>query len=273
MIGVVTDSNAQLPPAIVHRYAVEVVPIGIAIDGTPYREGIDLDVDEFYARLAAGARVSTSAPPPGAFVEAYEALARRGADRILSIHVGAELSGTFNSARLAVAASPVAVELVDTTTASFALGCCVWEAAEQLAIGASLDAAATAARAVADRVGNVFIVGGLEFVRRSGRLAAGVGVHSGHPVLALEDGALRAVATALDADDALDVMTKYVEAGIDGGCGRVGVGDAEMPALAARLADQLGRSGRNTEVVRYTVGPSVGCHTGPGTVGAVFYRR
>jgi len=273
VIGLVTDSNAQLPVALVDRYDIEVVPLGIVINGKPYREGVDLDVDDFYAQLAAGAQVSTSTPPPGAFIEAYEALTARGADAILSVHVGSDLSATLSAARVAAASSPVAVELVDSETASFALGCCVWEAAGQLAAGASLERAASVARQVAARVGNVFIVGGLDLARRGGRLALDVQADSGLPVLALEGGVIRAVGSAADVDDAVGVMTDYVQARIDAGDVRVGVGDAQVPKLASLLAERLSSLEGVVEVVRYTVGPSVGCHTGPGAVGAVFYRR
>ena len=273
MIGLVTDSNAQLPAALIERYGIVVVPLGIVIDGTPYREGVDLDVDDFYARLSTGAQVSTSTPPPGAFIEAYESLAAQGAEAILSVHVGAELSGTFGSARLASRSSPVPVELVDSETASFALGCCVWEAAEKLANNATLDQAANAARGVAANIGNVFIVGALELARRGGRLAPDVDTADGLPVLALEDKAMRSVGSAADADDALDAMMDYVKERIGYGNVRVGVGDARVPELAGLLAERLSSLSGVIEVVRYTVGPSVGCHTGPGTVGAVFYER
>jgi fatty acid-binding protein DegV len=74
-VALATDSSAQLPALLVERYGIHVIPIGIVIDGVPYREGKDLDVDEFYARLRNGAKVSTATPPPGDFVEAYEAIA------------------------------------------------------------------------------------------------------------------------------------------------------------------------------------------------------
>jgi DegV family protein with EDD domain len=272
-IGLVTDSNAQLPYALVEQYGIQVVPLGIVIEGALYREGVDLDVDDFYARLGAGAQVSTSAPPPGAFIEIYEKLAGTGAKAILSIHVGSELSGTLGSARLACGSSPVPIEFVDSGTASFALGCCVWEAGERLARGETLEQAAAAARMVAERVGNVFIVGGLDLARRGGRLASDVEDADGVPVLALERGAMRQVAAAGDSDDAVEIMTRYVAPRVEGGGVRVGVGDAQVPDLAKDLADRLRALPEVVELVRYSVGPSVGCHTGPGTVGAVFYQR
>ena len=71
-VAIVTDSNAQLPE-VLRRFDVGVVPLTVVMGGQPFREGIDLTSDEFYARLAAGVEVTTAAPSPGDFVTAYEA--------------------------------------------------------------------------------------------------------------------------------------------------------------------------------------------------------
>ena len=75
MIGLVTDSNAQLPGDLRERYQVAVVPLTVVVDDHPYREGVDITAAEFYERLAAGAAVSTAAPSPGAVLTAYQQLA------------------------------------------------------------------------------------------------------------------------------------------------------------------------------------------------------
>ncbi|MDP9389407.1 MAG: DegV family protein, partial [Actinomycetota bacterium] len=200
MIGLCTDSNSQVPPDLARRYGVEVVPLTVTVDGEEFLEGVDLDADGFYARFAAGATpaVTTAAPSPGRFVAAYEALAAAGADEILSVHIGSAISGTFNAARLAAQASPVPVRLVDTGTASFGVTCCLWEAAEAVAAGASLEDAARVAEAVAGRTGNVFVVRAVELVRRGGRLGdAGTSLEpDAIPVVRLRGGAYEPVAEA-----------------------------------------------------------------------------
>ena len=142
MIALVTDSSTQVPPLLRDRYGITVVPLTIVIDGTAYLEGVDLDTAEFVSRMRSGASVSTAAPSPGQFAQAYGEMAASGAEGIVSVHVGSELSGTLGAARLGAASSPVPVELVDTGTASFAAGCCVWAAAEALRAGAGMATAA-----------------------------------------------------------------------------------------------------------------------------------
>ena len=281
MIGLVTDSNAQLPTDLARRYRVEVVPFTVTLDGVEHAEGEDLDADAFWARFEGRTpAVTTSQPSPGRFAAAYGAVAARGAEEILSIHIGSAVSGTVNSARLAADRAPVPVRVVDTGTASFAVACCVWEAAEALARGASAEEAAAVAGAVGSRVGNVFVVGALDLARAGGRLA-----RPGHraataqpepraggiPVLSLRGGTMEMVGHADDLDGAADAMADAVRAGGSGLRVGVGLADPGAAPLARALEARLAEAPEVRETVRYRVGPSVGAHTGPGTVGAVFY--
>ncbi len=270
MIGLVTDSSTQVPALLRERYGIMVVPLTIVVDGAAYLEGVDLDTAEFVARMSSGAAVSTAAPSPGQFAQAYGELAAAGAEAIVSVHVGSELSGTLGAARLGAASSPVPVELVDTGTASFAAGCCVWAAAEALLAGGGMAGAAGAARRAAARMGNVFIVASLDPARRGGRLAAGAEAER-IPVIALEGKEMQVVSEADDEVAAVDVMSGYVDGWARPGERlRVGVGDTDNDGLAGLLARELARRPFVAEVVRYSVGPSVAAHTGPGTVGAVW---
>ena len=275
MIGLVTDSNAQLPPELARRYGVEVVPFTVTLDGVEHAEGEDLDADGFWARFEDRTpAVTTSQPSPGRFAAAYEAVAARGADEILSIHIGCAVSGTVNSARLAADSAPVPVRVVDTGSASFAVACCVWEAGEALSRGASAEEAAAIAGAVASRVGNVFVVGGLGLARAGGRLAEPGGPApsgEGIPLLTLKGGAMHVVGHAADLRRAAAAMAEAVRASGPGLRVGVGVADARAEPLAAALEGHLAVAPEVHEIVRYRVGPSVGAHTGPGTVGAVFY--
>jgi DegV family protein with EDD domain len=269
--ALVTDSNAQMPAELRDRYGVRVVPLTVVVDGEPYREGVELDTADFYRRLGAGAEVSTSAPAPGDVMKVYDEAAAAGATEILSIHIGSNTSGTVNAVKLAVGASSVPVEVVDTGTASFAVACCVWAAGEVLTGGGKLGPAGEAARSAADQVGNVFIVGGLDLARRGGRLAEGAGAGEGVPVLALAGGQMQSVAHVHDVEAAVDAMAEYLQTTAAGRRQRVGVGDAVASDLADAFEARLRPLPEVAELVRYEIGPSVGAHTGPGTVGACFF--
>ena len=270
MIALVTDSNSQLPDELARRYAITVVPLHVSVDGVDHLEGVDLDADGFYARFENGASptVSTSQPSPGQFAAAYAAAAAAGADEIVSIHIGSSVSGTCNSARLAAAGSPVPVRIVDTGTASFAVACCVWEAAVALAAEADADGVVAAAESVAATVGNVFVVRALSFPRAGGRLAEGA---DGVPVLSLIAGTMQPIAQVRSLDEAADAMAAHILAAGDGLRVGIGVADRGAAPLWQGLEDRLRGARSVAELVRYRIGPSVGAHTGPGTAGAVYY--
>lgn len=273
MIALVTDSNAQLPVELAERYRVEVVPMTVTVDGTDYAEGVDLDADDFYALFEGGPpSVSTSQPSPGRFAETYARVAEQGATQILSIHIGSAVSGTLNSARVAADRCPVPVRLVDTGTASFGVACCVWEAAEALKGGATVEDAASVAAELGTRVGNVFTVHALDLARSGGRLRVGVDQDDdGIAVLSLVEGEIRRIGRATDVDEAARVMADYVTSA--GSSLRVAIGVADRAAAPfwTALESLLYDAEEVREVVRYRIGPSVGAHTGPGTAGAFFY--
>jgi DegV family protein with EDD domain len=277
MIGrtaVVTDSASYLPDEVRRRFGVFIVPLVVTIDGRDYREGVDLDAADFYPMLQAAASVTTSQPSPGAVLEVYRAAAAAGAREIVSVHVGASLSGTVQSAMLAAASSPVPVTVVDSGQASFAEGLVVWAVLEALSRGrAAADAPEIAARA-SGRIGNTFVVEALDALRRGGRLEPDARAES-VPVLALTGGRVRVTGQAGTIDDAVSLMAETVAeaaAAARGGL-RVGIGHGGAEPIACELRRRVKAMAGVAELIEYVVGPSIGAHTGAGNAGAVFIDR
>jgi DegV family protein with EDD domain len=266
-IGLCTDSNAQLPPELIERYDVAVVPLTVTIDGRDFLEGVDLNADEFYDRYSQGRTptVATSQPSPGQFALAYDELVDQGCTQILSVHVASSLSGTLNAARLAARSVPIPVRLVDSGTASFGVACSVWAAGEAILAGASFDQAACVAESLAPRIGNVFVLGAFDLMH-AGALAAGLPRGDGVPILTFSDGQVQVVEQVSTMAEAVDSMAGRAIAWGGRLRAAVGVADRGAAPLSEALADALGQAENVVEVVRYRVGPSIGALTGPGTV-------
>ena len=280
MIGktaVVVDSAAYLPQRLIERYDVIVAPLSVQLDGREYLEGVDITAAEFYERLPLACSVSTSQPSPGRILSCYERAAEGGAERVLSIHIGSNTSGTVQSARVAAASSPLPVTIVDTGQASFAEGLCAWEAIDALAEGATVEAAAQRAHAASATVGNTFVVKALDLLKRGGRLVADAGpAPEGVPVLALASGRVRVVGTARTLDEAVEAMAAQIESAAGATNGhrlRVGIGHGAAPEVARALRSRVETMPRVGEIVDYVVGPSIGAHAGAGNAGAVFVPR
>ncbi|MDH3755417.1 MAG: DegV family protein [Acidimicrobiia bacterium] len=274
MIGLVTDSTSQIPAELCARYDVEVVAIPVMVDGRSYLEGVDLDADGFYDLFASGTipAVSTSQPSPGQFVAAYRRLAAAGADEILSVHVGESLSGTLNSARIARDEVDIPVRLVDSNTVSFGITCCLWEAAEAIAGGAGMEAAAVIAESTAARVRSVFIIQALDFVLKGGRGAGcDLRLSDDVPVLKTTGPHISQTATGRGVEELCDLMAAEMHA--DGAPIRAAVclADVDAKPFADGLEERLADRTDVVDLVRYRVGPSVGVHTGPGTAGGFWY--
>lgn len=261
-VRICTDSSAQLPAELADDIGAIVVPVPVSLGGRLFEEGVDLEPDWFYERLAAGARATTSQPSPARFEQAYEAAAVAGATEVLSVHLGSRVSGTVESARTAARSARLAVTVVDTGTASFGVGICVLEAARALARGASSDEAIALVGRLAPRIGNVFVA----VEAPGGRVPSDPGI----PLFSFVAGRSLRLPAADSSEDAAAAMAAHV---LDRpGTLGVAVGHAAAPteASADLLAESLAREGV-AQVVRYRVGPSVGAHTGPLSFGAFWW--
>lgn len=273
-IAVVTDSASYLPDSVRRQFGVRVVPLTVTVDGRDYREGVDLDADLFYPMLERAGSVTTSQPSPGAILEAYHAAVDEGAASIVSIHIGAALSGTLQSARLAASMSPIPVTVVDSGQASFAEGLVVWEVLEALAAGADPASTPDVARDASTRIGNTFVVKALDLLRRGGRLEQGAHADA-VPVLAYSDGVVRVTGSADTLDAAVELMARTIrEAAASAPHGlRVGIGHGAAEPIACELRRHVREMSGVTEIVEYVVGPSIGAHAGAGNAGAVYIDR
>ena len=193
-VRVITDSTADLPPEMAAELGIEVVPLNVHFGTDTFRDGIDLSADEFYERLVASScPPTTSQPSVGAFLEVYQK-ALEGADGIVSVHISAKLSGTWNSAIQAreQLADPSRVQVVDTGQASMGLGWVAVAAARAAQAGASLEEVAREAQSTAEQVRVLFLVDTLEFLQKGGRIGKAQAmfgsVLSIKPLLTIQEG-------------------------------------------------------------------------------------
>ena len=274
MIALVTDSASQIPSELAERLGAHVVPITVTIDGTEHREGLDLTADDFWGRVEDGnvPEIATSQPSPGEIAAVYEAALAAGATAIVSVHVGADVSGTVNAAKLAAALVNVPVHVVDSGTASFGVTACLWRAADAIAAGSTAADAAAAAAALAPSIGTSFILQGLDFARAGGRFEQTLPADADDVIVLAGFGtALDIVGSARDAEALCDLIVAPFTA--DGRPVRTGVGlaDDSTTVLTEMIEARLRADDLVTEVVRYRVGPSIAAHTGPGTAGGFWW--
>jgi DegV family protein with EDD domain len=286
-VALVTDSTASLPATTVARRGITVVPLQVVIGATAYDESVDDTVENrvtpkmLAEALSEWVPVSTSRPNPEAILEVYDKLAAEGIDEIVSVHISAELSGTFESAQLAARRASVPVTVVDSRQVGMGTGFAVLAAADAIEAGADAETAAAAARTRAQNTTSLFYVDTLEYLRRGGRMGAAAALVGSalavKPILTVDDGRVgpfEKVRTAAKALSRLEELA--VEAAGDAEVD-VAVAHLASPdratALAERLADRLGSRLGEREISVGEIGAVLGAHVGPGMVAVAVARR
>ncbi len=275
-VAVVTDSTAYLPAELLEQYGIEVVPLYVILAGRSGTEGHSIGSADVAQVLGTrGGRVSTSRPTPGDFVAAYRRLLDAGADRLVSIHLSAEMSGTWDAARLA--ASQVGehiVTVVDSRSAAMGCGFAVLAAARAAAAGADAAAVADAARRAAATTRMFFVVDTLEHLRRGGRIGSAAALLGSalavKPVLHVVDGSVVPLEKVRTSARALNRLVQLVVEEVAGRPVSLAVHHLAAPEKADRLAAELReRVPSLHEMYVSEIGAAIGAHVGPGALGVV----
>lgn len=270
-VQIVTDSTCDLPPEIIARYPITVIPLYINVGNQGFLDGIDMKRDEFYERLPSfSTHPTTALPSPKKFYTVYQTLANEGASEILCIHISAALSSTIDVARLAAQEKiSASVTVFDSQQLSLGTGFLVEIAAKMAAAGSSVKEILAALN---DQIQHIYvfaILDTLEFLKRSGRMnkyMAGIAtwlqikpimiMHKGKPSserVRTRERALKRLVEMLAAVGTLDrAAIVHTHAQPD----RIN----ELCTLAAGLLPQ-------GNMITADITPVIGAHIGPGAVG------
>ena len=271
--AIVLDSTADFPDAAERFPNWRVVPLYVNFGTESYRDGVEMTATEFYARLRTSKVMpTTSQPTPGDFKAVYEELG--GYERILSLHIGATFSGTYESANLA---ADDRVRTIDTTTASVAITML------GLAIQRRLDRGTTDEEidALVERYtrehGLLFTVDTLEFLARGGRIGRAKAfageLLNVKPILSIREGEVIPIKRVRGNRKAFQEFVDVVQSEtVDGPGLHFGTAHADAPERAAELAKMVRDLRPQATIdVETELGAVIGTHAGPGTVGLFWF--
>jgi DegV family protein with EDD domain len=275
--GIVLDSTADFPDAQERFPNWRVVPLYVRFGADSYRDYVDIGPAEFYERLRTAEELpTTSQPTPQDFAAAYEELA--GLERVLVLTVSAKLSGTYASAHQAADETGGRVRVIDTATASAAiamLGMAIQRRLEQGTSDEEIDE--LVARFKRD-TGLVFTLDTLEYLAKGGRIGRAAGwagqLLNIKPILTLADGEVLPLKRVRGNRKAIQEFANAFRDGtIDGPGLRVGIAHADAPDRMAALEKLVHDVRPQAQIeVATTLGPVVGTHAGPGTIGLFWFQ-
>ena len=277
-IAIVTDSTAYIPPNLVQKHNLTVTPQVLIWGEETFQDGVDIQPDEFYARLKTDKVMPTTSQVSIATMKStFENLIERGYD-VLAILLSAKLSGTIQSAVQAkemMEKSGEKVTFIDSRSTAMALGFQVLAVARAVDDGANLKEAVALAEKAREHTGVYFAVDTLEFLHRGGRIGGakrflGTALNV-KPVLAVLDGHVEAVEQIRTKKKAIDRVFELVAEQTKGKTPvRVATLHAAAEEEAKALLERASKELDATESILTTVSPVVGTHAGPGTVGLAY---
>lgn len=277
-IAVITDSDSSLPHDLAGKYGIRQVPITIHFENENYTTGVDINDASVFELIDLHKKIpTTSAPPPSAFAQAYQAAFDDGADAVVCICVSSAISGTFSAAQTACELFPEKeIRVLDSLNLTMCQGFMVLIAAEAAARGASLDEIEAA---VSDARQRLHIFGALPTLKylamsgRVGKMVAGMAdTFDIKPILTVREGKLEMLEKVRTQKKALLRVLELTSQTLAGGKAErmaiVHVNNLEGAENLRRMLCENLSCPEDILVVEFSAGLSV--HAGSGLVGVVF---
>ncbi|MGE5679198.1 MAG: DegV family protein [Pseudomonadota bacterium] len=275
-IRIITDSMCDVPKDFVEKYGIRVMPLTVYFGDQSFKDGIDLTLEEFLAKLEVAEELpTTSQVPPGEFIEAFREELANG-NKVISLHGSSRLSGTYNSAMIAKEQlGSTDIHVIDTMGITMGAGMLVIKAARLAEAGMEAEELVREIEAAKERMKHIIIVDTLKYLHKGGRLSLSATVVGSilniKPILTMQDGKLelfdkargikKAISIAMDTirDNGWTLDDKVV--GINH------IVDLEHMNL---LEEELKKEYNIKEIIRGEVGSVVATHGGPGAIALYF---
>jgi DegV family protein with EDD domain len=270
---IITDSTCDLPPEIIQRYGIHVIPIGLTLDRRTYLDGVDLSASDFYRQLPSLRQIPSTAAPSHSVIEA--AYRRAAGQDIAAIFLAASFSSLYHTAQSAAreftaahGRQSVQIAVVDSGQLSLGLGWQVLAAAEAAAAGQPLAGVLTAVAATRRRLKVYALLDTLEYVRHGGRVSAFAAALSGLLCIKVDveltAGEVRPVFKMRTRHQAIDKLVDLTQ-GL-GPLKRLAILHAHRLEDAQWLAEQLSACAPQPPLLIEVCG-TVATHVGPNALG------
>lgn len=280
-IKIVTDSTSYIPEEFINKYDISVVSLNVIMNGKSIRE-IDLDNETFYRQMEESTEIpSSSQPSPDEIYNTFENIIKEG-NSIVGIFISSDMSGTISSANLIknmlLEKYPTAhIEIIDSRSNCMQMGYVAIEAAKAAAAGKSMEEVINVCTSVINNSRFLFTPDTLDYLKKGGRIGGASALLGTlfqiKPILTVCDGKTTVFTKVRTKKKALDTLVNTLVNDIQGKeLGGVIVHHIncqdEGLSLAKKIKEQLG-----VDVKIDTIGPIIGLHVGPGSIGVAYFTK
>ena len=276
-IKITATSTCDLPPELLERYQIDIVPLYVSFGGNTYRDGVDTGPDDIFRHVESSGKLPTTAAVNIADYQALFAELSPKYDAVLHIPIGAGFSACYQNACVAAEDFPN-VYVVDSRNLSSGHGLLVLEAAIAAQRGDSVQDILAMLDGLMDKVDTTFVVDRLDYLAKGGRcssvVALGANLLKLKSCIVLSDGKMTVGKKYRGAFD--KVLPDYVRDQLDGKAVRtehiIIVHTRCDPAIPAAV-EQVVREYGFQEIIHAVAGSTISCHCGPNTLGFLFLRK
>ena len=276
-IALVTDNSNDLPPELLARHHIRVVPLLIHFGDEEHRDEYE-QREVFWQRLAEGQVPRSAAPSPEAFAAVFRQ-ALQEAEQVIAITITGKHSSTYNSAMLAASEFDNQVFVFDSWTISLGVGLQVLRAAEDIERGLSAPDILDDLSDVRSRLRIMFYLDSLDAVQRGGRIALAMSaikrmssMLSIKIILNMHEGELAYAGAVRSPRKAMAHMLQAISGKR---AERVAVVHTRSPKLIEQFADQVAATldFPREDILLVEAGPLLGVQGGAGAFGVIFFEK
>jgi len=269
-VKVITDSTSDIPPELADALDITIIPVYVRFGDVVYRDGEEITSDEFFRKLTSSpVHPATSQPTPEDFVKVYSKYCN-DVEGIVSIHISARMSGTYNSALLAVRTmeTPCPIEIIDFKFNSVGLALLVMAAARLANEGASLQQIVAELQKVIGQVHMFGIFNTMKYLARSGRvskaIAAAANIIDVKPLLTFSDGEIVRAGLVRTMAKGMERIYDFVRKKVP--IQELMIVHSAMPNEANKLKQRIAEFIPEDKVSIAKLGAALGVHGGPGVL-------
>ena len=263
-IKITATSTCDLPPQLLERYQIDMVPLYVSFGGGTYRDGVDAAPEDIFRHVEGGGQLPTTSAVNIADYQALFAGLSPKYDSVLHITIGSEFSCCYQNALVAAEEFPN-VYVVDSRNLTVGQGLLVLAAAQAAERGDSMEDILKLLEDLTGRVDTTFVVDKLDYLAKGGRCSSCIVLSDGRMAVGKK---YRGTFEKVLADYVRDQL-----AGKNVDLDRIFVVHTRCdPAIPEEVCAMVRQSGFR-EVTTAVAGCTISCHCGPNTLGIIFLRK
>lgn len=280
-IKVVTDSTSYIPKYLLEEFQISVISLNVIFGTETFRE-IDLENSTFYTKMSHSPNVPTSSQPT--VPEIYQAFERhiQNRDTVVAVFISEGMSGTYSTALLAKAMilekyPQGLIEVVDSRSNCMEMGFAVLAGAKAAQAGKSVPEVLDQIHQMMQRSRFLFVPEVLDYLRKGGRIGGAAALLGSvlqiKPILTVVDGKTSILEKVRTKKRAIEeIIRVFLEDVKQKGLGEVFVHHINNEIEARKIVLMIEQT-LNCNVSICAIGPVIGLHVGPGTVGIAYYTK